>query len=383
MRPLLPFGRVGDHVVLLDRRGLGVDHDVERHRACLRLAVELLADVVGQHRRRDRRALVGGDEGRILAIRAAVVEDQRGDCARVLGVLELVHERAEAALDQCDLAAGAGEVRRVAAADRRAGTAWRRHHGVARDEDLTGHVTTGRELGHDVVGVLDPGIGGGAHACERRRSELLPVGEVERVERHAVARALEALLDVGPSVVAGRRRRAGALVGDRDACSAARARGSRRRSPLAQLAELTLSIARPRRKAARRQCGDAPIELSSPFLPCVVVVWWVPGARGDLPELRSAPTRPRDGRNAPVPSPQDARVLGSLLAGGHPEDPDRRPAGDRVVGGAPAAGPRGRSQDERAADRGTIRTRAARPAAAAASRPARRSSARPRPTACA
>ena len=103
------------------------------------------------------------DEERRLAALEAVVEDQRRGGARVLGVLVLLHERAGAALHQRDRA------RRIPAKsagsqplDRRARL---RRAAESRCCPATkigaGHVTAGRELGHDVVGVLDPGLASG------------------------------------------------------------------------------------------------------------------------------------------------------------------------------------------------------------------------------
>ena len=212
------LSRVGDHVVLLDRRRGCVDDDVERDRAGLRLVVDLLTDVVADHRGGDRHALRRGDEQRILTALEAVVEDQRGSSALIQRVLVLLRERAGTALHQRDRSIRhAGEVRRIAPARRGARPAGWWHDRVARDENRPGHLPAGRELRDDVVGVLDPDLRARADALERRRAVLLPLRKVERVECHLVAGAAHAVRDVlDRCVVAGECRCAVAVVCDRD-----------------------------------------------------------------------------------------------------------------------------------------------------------------------
>jgi hypothetical protein len=75
-----------------------------------------------------------------------------------------------------------------------------------------------------------------------------------------------------------------------------------------------------------------------------------------------------------VPSTQDVRLLGSLLAGDHPEDPDRRPVLDHLVGPARTAGAGGRSRGRRRREQPRP-TPAHPPATATAARAAHRSGA--------
>ena len=248
VRSAFALPRVGDHVVLRDRCGRGVDDNVDaspgpsapgRTSSSPTSLVIMIAGIVDVRRRRD--------EQRILTAREAVVEDQRRDRAGVVGVLVLLHERAGAALHQRDLAGwppakSAG----VAAAHRRAGPTRRERRCCRRRRPRRSRRRrrrTGRRCSRCPrprscgAGLIRSSVDGPffSHCAKSNPSSVT-----------SVAGGPQPLRDVGDrGVVARRRRGALAVVRDRDAAGTARScsRMPSTVTPLRSFFVSTLSIA--------------------------------------------------------------------------------------------------------------------------------------------